>query len=487
MAQIPRCELKKEAAQSAQTYVAKLLPGSRHNMVRDWLNGQLVNGAAAWALVRVQLPEFEAEDLYAVLTEREPHRVEGRAKAIHDGIAQLPGQPRAEWVRPLTRGLQRLFHWGDVAATRADVVRATKAGDVQELQAILPTAQLAEQDDLSAVPALFDAIRGNAPALADCEHDFYRFTSVDDASVDDAREKVEELKQRALAAGQPFDENRMLVWLTRPEVGRCSRDRAHFSPFWRCTLCRLVLCDTCTHGVRREQQDRAEVERLRARCAAAPEDGVRCEWRQHPERPLPFFVIDQKKVFDDEKVVWIRQELGGSATLPEFSRKYIDLFGERKGVAQQKAACLKLYAMYRPDAEAAAWKIESDIPPPEWRHFSAVWGDSRDICDECGKVSEPGEEHPLRARGNHFCSQACKTAGVVSQCKRCTPQQTCSLCRTVAACRRKRRVETAFTEQIDAFLVENEKELKRTREALGHMASSLDPAHEPAWKRRRRR
>ena len=159
MAQIPQCELKKEAAQFAQTYVAKLSPGSHHNMLRTWLDGQLVVGAAVWALVRVQLPECEAEDLYAVLTERAPHRVECRSKAIQDSIAQLPGQPRAEWVRPLTRRLQRLFRWGDAAATRADVVRATKAGDVQELQAILPKAPLVEQDDLSAVPALFDAIR----------------------------------------------------------------------------------------------------------------------------------------------------------------------------------------------------------------------------------------------------------------------------------------------------------------------------------------
>ena len=475
----PTCELQAKRVHKVQTVVIKVASASV-DVLKTHCNSYLWNGAGAVAHVEIEAGEHQGQ--YIVLTSPKMYEESAYEERLKKELLELPGQPRAEWVKPLTRRLQRLFRWGDVAATRADVVRATKAGDVQELQAILPKAPLAEQDDLSAVPALFDAIRGNAPALADCEHDFYRLTSVDDA-----REKVEELKQRALAAGQPFDENRMLVWLTRPEVGRCSRDRAHFSPFWRCTLCRLVLCDTCTHGVRREQQDRAEVERLRARCAAAPEDGVRCEWRQHPERPLPFFVIDQKKVADDEKVVWIRQELGSGATLPEFSRKYIELFGERKvGAAQQKAACLKLYALYRPDAEAAAWKIESDIPPPGWRHFSAVWGDTRDICDEGGKVSEPGEEHPLRARGNHFCSQACKTAGVVSQCKRCTPQQTCSLCRTVAASARKRRVETAFTEQIDAFLVENEKELKHMREALGHTASSLDPAHEPAWKRRRR-
>ena len=60
MAQIPQCELKKGAAQFAQTYVAKLSPNSHHDMVRIWLDGQLVIGAAVWALVRIQLPECEA-------------------------------------------------------------------------------------------------------------------------------------------------------------------------------------------------------------------------------------------------------------------------------------------------------------------------------------------------------------------------------------------------------------------------------------------
>ena len=28
-------------------------------------------------------------------------------------------------------------------------------------------------------------------------------------------------------------------------------------------------------------------------------------WQQHPERPLPFYVVDQEKMADSEKVVWI--------------------------------------------------------------------------------------------------------------------------------------------------------------------------------------
>ena len=45
-----------------------------------------------------------------------------------------------EWVRPLTRRLQRLFGWGDVAADRAAVERASEAGDRMELLAIMPCA-----------------------------------------------------------------------------------------------------------------------------------------------------------------------------------------------------------------------------------------------------------------------------------------------------------------------------------------------------------
>ena len=32
-------------------------------------------------------------------------------------------------------------------------------------------------------------------------------------------------------------------------------------------------------------------------------EGVQCEWRQHPERPLPFFVTDPIKVSDEDKVI----------------------------------------------------------------------------------------------------------------------------------------------------------------------------------------
>ena len=72
-----------------------------------------------------------------------------------------------EWVRPLTRRRQRLFGWGDVASTAADVVRAAKAGDLEELAALMPqAASLIKGGEVECqhLAALHDVLRGAAPA-----------------------------------------------------------------------------------------------------------------------------------------------------------------------------------------------------------------------------------------------------------------------------------------------------------------------------------
>ena len=102
------CELSKgQKPQHAQTYVMKLSPESDTSAVQAWLNGQLTLGAGAWAQVSIQSPVLEPPGLYVVLTESAAHRIEGRARAIREQLAQLPGSPMVEWVRPLARRLQR--------------------------------------------------------------------------------------------------------------------------------------------------------------------------------------------------------------------------------------------------------------------------------------------------------------------------------------------------------------------------------------------
>jgi len=309
--------------------------------------------------------------------------------------------------------LQRTFRWGDVATTREDVARAAKAGDLPELKSIMPeaTAESLDSEDLSQLPALFDALRTPAPALEDCKHAWYTWDSPLAA-----RDKCAELKEQAESKGQPFDELGTRNWLMKGDVGRCSRDAKHPAPFWRCTSCRLVVCHACVHCKHKEQTASRKVEELKGTAAAAEAllDDVRFQWRQHPERPLPFFVTDQLKISDDEKVLWIRQEIGNDAELTAFAVKFLDLFGDKLRMqTTQKASCLKVFEMY--SDEGLGWRKESDLPPNVLQEFERVWEPAApERCLECNKRAAVGTKHPMRRLGRAYCSQECATRATSS-------------------------------------------------------------------------
>ena len=72
-----------------------------------------------------------------------------------------------------------------------------------------------------------------------------------------------------------------------------------------------------------------------------------------------------------EKIAWIREDLGDDASLPDFSRKFLEIFGERvRETVPQKTACLKLYSVYA--RLKVAWVKESDLPPKELVAFERV-------------------------------------------------------------------------------------------------------------------
>ncbi len=104
----------------------------------------------------------------------------------------------------------------------------------------------------------------------------------------------------------------------------------------KCSHCEGYDAHECACGVRLCEQCRLP--------SAESDVGPICNWRQHPTRPLPFYVLDHAKWPDSEKLAWIRQEIGDGAKLPDFAEKWLELFGEKLGGATaQKAACLKLY------------------------------------------------------------------------------------------------------------------------------------------------
>jgi hypothetical protein len=470
---LPQCVLQAKQKNSVQTVVVKI-DGTEWGAVLDThCKAWIWNGGGAAARVDVTLGDQRGQ--YLVLTTKTPCGEVALAERLKKSLSELPGSPQVEWVRQLTRRLQHLFCWGDVKATREDVARAAGASDL-ELEE-LPQAGSAAlaSAEVSQLPALFDALRGTALALEECVHDWY--TWADPLA---ARDKCAELKERAERKRQPFDEPGVFRWLMQ-DTNVCSRGQSagasppHLGPFWRCTSCRLALCQACAHGKHKEQRASREFEALKESVAAETPNGVRCRWRQHPERPLPFFVIDHEKLADQEKVLWMRQDLGDEAALPEFSAKYVDLFGSKRvGVMPQKTACLKLYAMYAPGSAAAAWKKEADLPPSDLAEFQRVWDRSAPLrCKECSKRLPEGASAVRR-----FCDEKCREAGVLVVCKQCTPEQKCSFCRLKPAPRGERILDQALSE--------NQSSLKRWREVTGRTTRVADPEHEPAWKKRRR-
>ena len=292
------------APQYAQTYVIKL--GSLCDSLSAWMTGRLAEGAGGCA--SVTLPA--TEETYIVLTEAVAHRFEWRVRHLKGSVQQLPGNPRVQWIRPLTRPLQRLLGWGDVLSTKDDVACACEAGDKAELKALMPQAvALVDREEFDQLPMLYEAFRDVTLVLEDCSHDFKD------------------------ACGLQADK------------GCCERGARdavkglHCPPYRQCRHCGLQLCPACCRGVAWEQEAKGYLREAWQRCQEIRQDpfAPQCVWQQHPTRPLPFYVIDQQKMPEADKLAWMRQALQEGASLPEFAMKFVELFGEKlRGQVPQK-------------------------------------------------------------------------------------------------------------------------------------------------------
>ena len=112
----PPCVLAEDLRpQTTKTLVAKT-KGASPQLLFEWAASRVVNGAGAYAIV-----EMPTGDIYTVISVAQAMRVENAAANMKAAIEQLPGGLQVEWVRPLTRRLQRLFCWGDAGSSSEEV------------------------------------------------------------------------------------------------------------------------------------------------------------------------------------------------------------------------------------------------------------------------------------------------------------------------------------------------------------------------------
>ena len=130
----------------------------------------------------------------------------------------------------------------------------------------------------------------------------------------------------------------------------------HDAPYMQCTQCHKVLCLHCTREIgivkgpngnpyiQEEVED--AVAEVQAAASKAVEETVTSVW-QHPQRPLPFYVLDGQKLADTEKLAWIHQELEEDAGIETFCTTFLGIFADKftTAVAQKKTA-LRLWCMH---------------------------------------------------------------------------------------------------------------------------------------------
>jgi hypothetical protein len=208
-----------------------------------------------------------------------------------------------------------------------------------------------------------------------------------------------------------------------------------------------------------------------------------CAWRQHPTAPQRFFVRDYTKWPEEEKLAWLRQELGGSADLSDFAQRWPELFADtRRGAVPQKAACLKLFCEY----SGSTWRKEADLPPAELTAFQRVWDPSApERCSECNRAAPPPGRFLLHRGGRPFCSEACAQAGRHLACRGCggpvgAVYPRCSSCNWGLVPK-----PGTGSGAIQDLIERNELALCGFLRIV-RSVNRPDSAHEEAWKRRRR-
>ena len=340
----PPCELAQGLKpMTTKTLVAKST-GGISRLLSEWAASRVVDGAGAYAVV-----DMPIGGIYVVICMAKAARTEYAAANMKASIEQLPGSPQVDWVRPMTRRLQRLFGWGDAGATGADVARAVDGADVEELAVLIPQAAdmiMRNAVDWKHLPALHSVSQCAPIAGLAIEDRSARLALQDHADIEEEDDNTIPLR----VVHEAFDQH---VWSERTN--------------------RKAQCEHCKGWDPYECDCGA---RLCGLCRLPPAVGTKptCKWQQHPTRPLPFSVQDHVKWPDEEKLAWIRQELGEGAELEDFAKKWRELFGDKiRGEVPQKAACIKLYGMYAPPEEGRAWRNESDLPPETLEPFQRIW------------------------------------------------------------------------------------------------------------------
>ena len=172
---------------------------------------------------------------------------------------------------------------------------------------------------------------------------------------------------------------------------------------------------------------------------------------QHPQRPLPFDVLDGQKLADTEKLAWSHQELEENADIEAFCKTFLGIFADKftTAVAQKKTA-LRLWCLHN---EREVFTASINLPTDELELFELAWNaEALARCRGCkGEVA--GVPAGFHAR-DPYCSERCRVGGMQVVCWTCKKPATlvgdwyhCEACGPPPL--KKRRCELNHSEKPD--------------------------------------
>ena len=165
----------------------------------------------------------------------------------------------------------------------------------------------------------------------------------------------------------------------------CRNDKTHLPPFYYCKNCKQKYCLKCCQKAIIENEEVRTLDEMRKWIAEQADDIPKFVFT-HPTDPLPFYVLDSKKISEEEKLWWIRGELGSEACLTAFAKYFIYIFADC--IQDEKKLKQKINELYCTYKNLPKRKLE-DIPNQDKGPFHRIWNKKApDYCDCGAKIKE---------------------------------------------------------------------------------------------------
>ena len=172
----------------------------------------------------------------------------------------------------------------------------------------------------------------------------------------------------------------------------CRNDKTHIAPFFYCKTCKQKYCLKCCQKAIIVKEKARTLDEMR-HFVAEQQDDRKLWYRQQ----IPFYVLESKKISEEEKLWWIRGELGSEACLTAFAKYFIYIFADC--IQDEKKLKQKINELYCSYKNLPKRKLE-DIPNQDKGAFDRIWNKKAPDYCACGAKIKENAQYCQKCRPN---------------------------------------------------------------------------------------